>query len=156
MSEHPDTVHNPEPRRTKAAGGIVIGPDGRILVVSQHGDSWSLPKGHLDPGEDARTAAIREIEEESGIAKEALELVRELGTYERHWIGKNGQGEDHQELKAITLFLFRTKATALAPKDPDNPEARWVDRTEVASLLTHAKDQEFFADLAASGALDEA
>lgn len=144
MSEHPDAVHNREPQRTRAAGGVVIGPDGRILVVSQHGDSWSLPKGHLDPGEDARTAAIREIEEESGIPKASLRLVRELGTYERFRIGKDGAGDDTSEQKTITMFLFETDHESLSPHDPANPEARWVASDSVAQLLTHPKDAEFF------------
>ena len=43
---------NTEPRISKTAGGIVVNPNGDVLVVSQHGDSWSLPKGHLEDGED--------------------------------------------------------------------------------------------------------
>jgi hypothetical protein len=33
---------------------------------------------------------------------------------------------------------------ALAPTDPENPEARWVERDEVTRFLTHPKDKEFF------------
>jgi 8-oxo-dGTP pyrophosphatase MutT (NUDIX family) len=129
---------------TFSAGGIVTNLDGHILVVSQHGTSWSLPKGHIDPGEDPLTAAKREIYEESGIRE--LQLVRELGTHRRHRIGVNG-GEDPSELKTITLFLFRTTQNDLQPIDPLNPEARWVPKDEVAALLTHPKDKEFFVSL---------
>ena len=115
--------------------------EGKVLVVSQRGTSWSLPKGHIDPGEEALGAARREIYEESGIRD--LELIRELGTYERHKIGVNG-GDDRSELKEITMFLFRTKEKSLRPVDPDNPEARWVEKGRVALLLTHEKDKEFF------------
>ena len=115
--------------------------EGKVLVVSQRGTSWSLPKGHIDPGEKALDAARREIYEESGIRD--LELIRELGTYERHKIGVNG-GDDRSELKEITMFLFRTKEKSLRPVDPDNPEARWVEKGRVALLLTHEKDKEFF------------
>lgn len=56
-------------RQTVSAGGVVANRQGLILVVAQqNGRSWSLPKGHIDEGEDAETAAIREIEEESGIS----------------------------------------------------------------------------------------
>jgi 8-oxo-dGTP pyrophosphatase MutT (NUDIX family) len=128
-------------RKTRSAGGVVTNDEGEVLVVSQHGTSWSLPKGHIDPGEDALRAARREIYEESGIRD--LELVRELGTYERHKIGVDG-GDDRSERKAITMFLFRTKEKSLRPVDPDNPEARWVEKAMVALLLTHEKDKEFF------------
>jgi ADP-ribose pyrophosphatase YjhB (NUDIX family) len=128
-------------RKTHSAGGVVTNDEGKVLVVSQHGTSWSLPKGHIDPGENALDAAKREIYEESGISD--LELIRELGTYERHKIGVDG-GDDRSELKAITMFLFRTKEKSLRPIDPHNPEAKWVERAKVAPLLTHEKDKEFF------------
>ena len=128
-------------KKTHSAGGVVTNSEGEVLVVSQHGTSWSLPKGHIDPGENALVAAKREIYEESGIRD--LELIRELGTYERHRIGVDG-GDDRSELKVITMFLFRTSEKLLRPVDPDNPEARWVERSKVAPLLTHEKDKEFF------------
>lgn len=120
----------------------MVNRNGQVLVASQHGDSWSLPKGHIEPGEDALTAAKREIHEETGITN--LELVMELGSYERPRIGKGGKGDDPTESKNITLFLFRTDEMDLKPIDPENPEAKWVDIDGVASLLTHKKDIEFF------------
>ena len=126
---------------TESAGGVVINPEGRILVVSQHGTSWSLPKGHIEAGEDPLAAARREIHEEAGIKE--LELVRELGSYARYKLSSTG-GEDHSELKTIHMFIFRTSEVMLRPIDPDNPEALWVDRTGVAELLTHPKDREFY------------
>lgn len=128
-------------KKTHSAGGVVTNSEGKVLVVSQRGTSWSLPKGHIDPGENALVAARREIFEESGIRD--LELIRELGTYERHKIGVDG-GDDASELKVITMFLFRTSEKSLKPVDPDNPEAKWVEKSKVALLLTHEKDKEFF------------
>lgn len=55
--------------KTYTAGGVVINTDGDVLIVNQNNNSWSLPKGHIDKGEDARTAAEREIYEEAGIKK---------------------------------------------------------------------------------------
>jgi 8-oxo-dGTP pyrophosphatase MutT (NUDIX family) len=128
-------------KKTYSAGGVVTNDEGKVLVVSQHGTSWSLPKGHIDPGESALEAARREIYEESGIRD--LELVRPLGSYERYKIGVDG-GEDRAELKAITMFFFRTHEKLLRPVDPDNPEARWVERSKVVPLLTHELDRQFF------------
>ena len=128
-----------------SAGGVVLNPKGEVLLVSQNGNSWSLPKGHLDAGEAALAAARREIYEESGVRE--LTFVKPLGTYERPRIGKDGQGEDRAEVKRITLFLFKTRQTKLAPIDPRNPEARWVDRSKVTALLTHPKDREFFTSI---------
>ncbi len=129
---------------THSSGGVVVNPKGLILVVNQNGNSWSLPKGHVDEGESTLDAAKREIYEESGVQK--LQLVKELGTYERPKISIRG-GDDVSEIKRITLFLFKTTQTVLRPVDPDNPEARWVEAPQVADLLTHAKDKEFFLSI---------
>ena len=125
-----------------SAGGVVLNTDNEVLVVNQRRDSWSLPKGHIDEGEQAEAAARREIKEESGI--EELFFVKKLGDYERFKIGKGGIGEDTRYPKKIIMFLFRTEETKLQPEDPHNPEARWVDIDTVSSLLTHPKDVAFF------------
>jgi len=128
-------------RKTESAGGVVINKDGDVLVVSQHGTSWSLPKGHIDEGEDALQAARREVKEESGVSE--LSLIKPLGSYKRFRIGKDA-GEDKTEFKTIHMFLFKTDEDVLAPSDPHNPEARWVKKEDVTGLLTHPKDKEFF------------
>ena len=126
----------------------MIGPDGGVVVVSQRGDSWSLPKGHVDPGEDDETAARREILEETGLKE--LTLVRKLGEYERYKIGKGGVSDDESELKTMVFFLFTTTQTDLKPMDPQNPEARWVPKENVADMLTSPKDKAFFSGIVGS------
>ena len=128
-------------KATESAGGVVVNPKDEVLVVSQSGNSWSLPKGHLDSGENELQAARREIYEESGIRQ--LELIKKLGTYERPRIALHG-GDDDSEIKRITLFYFRTAQMDLKPVDAMNPEARWVEKSRVAALLTHPKDKEFY------------
>lgn len=49
----------------KAAGGVVAKQD-RMLLMFRRG-VWDLPKGKLDPGERSREAAVREVEEETGV-----------------------------------------------------------------------------------------
>ena len=132
-------------KETLSAGGLVINQDGLILVVNQKGDSWSLPKGHIDAGETELEAAKREIYEESGITQ--LELVKKFEPYSRYRIGKGGIGDDKSEMKKIIIFLFKTMENALSPIDPENPEARWVSKEQVAELLTHPKDKEFFTSI---------
>lgn len=133
-----------KPKAAKIAGGVVINQDGLVVVVNQRRDSWSLPKGHIDEGENALEAAIREVHEESGISQ--LELIADLSTYQRYKLARGG-GDDTSELKTITMFLFKTDQSLLKPIDPDNPEARWVNKNEVADLLSHYKDKEFFLSI---------
>ena len=130
----------------KVAGGVVLNAKRQILVVNQNGNSWSLPKGGIELHEDTLTAARREIYEESGVSE--LTLIKKLGTYHRYAIHKNIElGEDTNALRELTFFLFTTTQKKLAPQDPENPEARWVNQEDVEKLLTHPKDKEFFKSL---------
>ena len=105
--------------KSRSAGGVVINTKGEILIVSQKGTSWSLPKGHIEDGENKLEAAKREIYEESGIKD--LELILDLGSYTRYRMDKDGKNIE-EELKEISLFLFKTKEQNLRPVDPENPE----------------------------------
>ena len=129
---------------TVSSGGVVINGQRMVLVVNQNGTSWSLPKGHVDLGEEPLHAAIREIMEESGV--DDLHFLRALGAYGRFKLGKN-TGEDKQEWKVLLFFLFKTKQNELNPKDPHHPQARWVHPDEVEALLTHPKDKAFYKSI---------
>ncbi|MET7765788.1 NTP transferase domain-containing protein [Streptomyces sp. NPDC005393] len=124
----------------QAAGGVVAGPDGRIVVVCQQGRSWSLPKGHLEDGEGSREAAEREIAEESGLRD--LRYVRTLDSYVRSSISGTGRILPGR-LKNIEMHLYTTAGGPLVPHDPDNPYAVWADLATAARLLTHPADAEF-------------
>ena len=49
-----------------AAGGVVRDDEGHVLWIQRNG-KWDLPKGKLEPGERLEEAAVREVEEETGI-----------------------------------------------------------------------------------------
>lgn len=56
------------PRDVVSAGVVVFGPKRTVLLVHRPKyDDWSFPKGKLDPGERAAAAAVREVEEETGL-----------------------------------------------------------------------------------------
>jgi len=129
---------------TESAGGIVLNSDNKILIVNQNYDSWSLPKGHVDPGETILEAAKREIHEESGVKQ--LDYIKDLGFYERFKIGLDGK-DDQGELKKIHIFLFKTDQMKLQPIDPMNPEARWCTTKEIIKLLTHKEDVNYFLSI---------
>ena len=43
-------------RKTYSAGGVVLNKKGKVLVVNQKLIDWSLPKGHIEKGEDKRSS----------------------------------------------------------------------------------------------------
>lgn len=57
--------------REPTAGGIVFRRDDKgdveILLIQDHKDRWTIPKGHIEEGETAQQAAQREIGEEAGL-----------------------------------------------------------------------------------------
>ena len=61
-------------RMAPAAGGIVV-KDGKIVSIVRHGIP-DLPKGHIEKGETPEQAALREVEEETGVGN--LQIVKEL------------------------------------------------------------------------------
>lgn len=132
------------PQFSHSAGGVVLNARGEVLVVQQKDLSWSLPKGRIEPGEDPRDAAIREIAEESGITD--LWLVKILKSYTRFGITNTG-AEDRDRVRRLTMYLFTTSQEDLRPMDPRIPDARWVQKEQVHLLLSHPKDQEFFHEV---------
>ena len=51
-------------------GVMLLNPAGLVFVaqrLEQYSEAWQMPQGGIDPGEDARVAALRELEEETGV-----------------------------------------------------------------------------------------
>lgn len=115
-------------RFVQAAGGTVTDERGRLLAIHRLG-VWDLPKGKVEKGEDIPAAAVREVEEECGLKRVALEapLCATWHTYER-----NGQ----QHLKRTDWFLMRasSKEELVAQHEEDIQEVRWMDAAGVADM----------------------
>jgi mutator protein MutT len=70
-------------------GEVVLGEKGgasvlltrRASSLRRHGGQWALPGGRLDPGETPETAALRELEEEVGLALPPASLLGRLDDY---------------------------------------------------------------------------
>lgn len=122
-----------------SVGGVVINSQGQVLVVDQGENNWSLPKGHIEDGESMLDTAKREILEETGVSD--LEYVMNLGNYHREAL------DNPEEVKNIFMFMFKTDDNDLHPQKGEAKEAKWVEREDVASLLSHPKDKDFFTKI---------
>ena len=112
----------PSLRPGRAAGGVVV-REGRVLVVHRaRYDDWSLPKGKLRLGESWEAAALREVEEETGLRCELGELL----------------GSTRYGLKEVRYYRMRCDGEARAQNEVD--EVRWVPLAEAKTLLTYERD----------------
>ena len=133
---------------THSAGGVVRNSRGEIALVKHDGWFWGFPKGHVDEGEDFITAARREIHEEVGITN--LELKKEFEPYVRLRGDDQDKPEAERESKTLHMFLFDTSEQDFHLTDPRHDEARWVPVEDVADLLSHPRDKEFFVTIKGS------
>ncbi len=126
--------------RERTAGGIVLGDSGTVAMV-RRSDAWLFPKGHVEEGETDEQAARREIAEETGLAN--LELIDDLGSYERYAITKEGT-DDLERMKEIHMFLFAAEPHAELAPSHEIAEARWVSFSRLISEIGNAKDKAWF------------
>jgi 8-oxo-dGTP diphosphatase len=116
-----------------AAGGVVTreGHAGReVLVVHRrrYGD-WTFPKGKNAEGEPDEACAVREVEEETGLA---CRLERELATVRY----RDARGRPKQ----VRYWQMTPMGGTLAPRAGEIDEVRWVPVEEVEALLTYQHD----------------
>src|SRR3954462_4024000 len=122
----------------QAAGGVVVDADGRIAVVHRpRYDDWSLPKGKLDEGESFEQAALREVEEETG-------LRCELGPY----LGDAEYRARKDREKLVRWWAMEGCEGDFTPND-EVDELRWVPLDEAPALLTYDFDRDLLERLRA-------
>ena len=111
-----------------AAGGIVV-VDGQFVSIVRHG-SPDLPKGHIEKGETPEAAALREVEEETGIAN--LQIVKALPSTWHCYLE-----HDQWTLKRTYWYLMSTTDT-VQPKPQTEEgitEIKLIGNEEVEAFL---------------------
>ena len=117
------------PDEIRAAGGVVV-QDGRVAVVHRpRYDDWSLPKGKLDPGEGWEEAALREIEEETGLR---CRLDEELEP--AHYLSRGLP-------KTVRWWRMTVVEDLGLDRDEEVDELRWLTPGEAVALLSYDHDR---------------
>jgi 8-oxo-dGTP diphosphatase len=122
-----------EPAVVRAAGGVVVRGegDGRevALVHRPKYDDWSLPKGKLLDGEPEQDAALREVEEETGIRCR-------LGPF----AGAVTYADRFGRPKVVRYWLMTPQTGAFVPGD-EVDEIRWLPVDDAEDALTYPHDR---------------
>jgi 8-oxo-dGTP pyrophosphatase MutT (NUDIX family) len=137
-----------------SAGGLVVdrrAGEFRVALIGRVDRRgrllWSLPKGHLEAGETAEDAAVREIEEETGIRGRVLAA---LGTIDYWFVA-----DDRRVHKTVHHYLLEASGGELSDEDVEVDEVAWVPLQELRVRLAYAGERrlaETAADLLADSA----
>jgi len=126
-------------RTVRAAGGLVHrvrdGVDEILVVHRPAYDDWSFPKGKLEGGESEEDAALREVEEETGLR---CRLGRELPARRYR--------DARARPKTVRYWLMTPIGGRLAAAN-EVDEARFVSVAEARRLLTYRRDVELLEGL---------
>jgi ADP-ribose pyrophosphatase YjhB (NUDIX family) len=123
-----------------SAGGLVVDRSGTVprAALIARADRrgrllWSLPKGHLEAGETAVDAAVREVAEETGIQGEVL---APLGTID-FWFVADGR----RVHKTVHHFLLAAVGGELSDADVEVDEVAWVPLDDLGERLAYADER---------------
>ncbi len=129
--------------REFTAGGVVWRRQAdvtQILMIQDRLERWSIPKGHVEPGERIEQTAVREVTEETGLTRLKLgEKLDKLHFFYR----KDGK------LIFMTTHVFLMEAMgdsdALIPGDSEGIiDAKWFSEDEALKLIEYRDTERLF------------
>ena len=122
-------------REERSAGGVVFRiADGQalFLLIRDSYRNWGFPKGHLEKGEAPDRAALREVEEETGLA--SLSLRGEIETID--WYFRFRGRLIH---KYCHFFLIESSSSETSPQREEGITAcRWAPLEDAVELISYA------------------
>ena len=114
--------------------------DGRwVVLISRRNAAgqlqWTLPKGGLEAGEDLEAAAVREVEEETGLRSE---IVTKLGVVDYWFVWRPDEVRYH---KYVHYYLMAYVAGTTDVHDDEAEDVVWMPIAEAISRMTHTNER---------------
>jgi bis(5'-nucleosidyl)-tetraphosphatase len=122
--ETPDQGERLPTKKQVVAGFVVYRKtvDGiKFLMLYRRGNYWNFPKGHFKPGERTIDAALRELEEETGIKKADVRIAPDFRGYERFFFKIGNQGI----YDTVILFLAETHKAEIKIEPREHSGYAW-------------------------------
>ncbi len=124
-------------KHERSAGGLVLRSEratySGLLIGRSTPRIWSLPKGHIEPNESIEAAALREVEEETGIKATIIVKLSDI----RYWFFANKM----KHSKIVHFFLMRDVSGTPTPQEGEVDEVIWVKLDEMPEMLTHVNER---------------
>ncbi|MHB1316543.1 MAG: NUDIX domain-containing protein [Minisyncoccota bacterium] len=125
--------------KTLKAGAIILSATDKHKVALLHRgkqNDWSFPKGHIDLGEDATEAMIREIREETGLS---VKILKELPTME--------YPHATEGIVSTRMFLVESEDDSQLKKEFENDTIEWILSDQVITKLSYNNLKEYFSSI---------
>jgi putative (di)nucleoside polyphosphate hydrolase len=136
-------------RYRRGVGVMLLNRDGKVFVgarIDNSDEAWQMPQGGIDQGEEPWATALRELEEETGIAPHLVERIADCPERLRYdlpeqlrgklWGGKwIGQDQDWY----LARFLGADSDVDIATTHPEFREWKWVAPAELPDVIVPFK-----------------
>ena len=141
--------HDTEHAYRPCVGVMLVNMAGQVFVrqrLDNVVEAWQMPQGGIDEGEDARTAALRELWEETGIGREHVEIIakaREELFYDLppELMGKlwGGRYRGQRQYWFLARFLGEDSDVDIATKHPEFRAWKWIAPDTLPDLIVPFK-----------------
>ncbi|MBV8081778.1 MAG: NUDIX hydrolase [Candidatus Eremiobacteraeota bacterium] len=124
-------------KHERSAGGFVLKRTGGayhgLIIGRATPRIWSLPKGHVEPGESEQDAATREVLEETGVEGVILDKLSDI----KYWFYSSRL----KHSKIVHFYLMRYKKGTPVPQAGEVDEVAWVPLDEMGKRMTHLNER---------------
>lgn len=123
-------------RKEVSSGGVVIFGNTILLLKKYNGD-WVLPKGRVETGETIQEAALREVQEETGVRGEIIDYIGKINYRYRNL--------QYDEIVSKIVHWYQMESTSMECR-PQKTEgfiiAKFVHMDKVLELLRYKDERE--------------